>query len=542
MKPHVHAALVLVILCLPGPLIAGTTRNVPTGPYRTIQSAIDACVDGDTVLVADGTYTGFGNKNLDFGGRAITVQSQNGPAVTIIDCEDSGRGFYFHTGETTTSVVEGFTITNGSADRGGGIYCVGSSPTIADCTVTGNTAALYGGGIECLTGASLTIRDCTISGNSAGNAGGGIDCYDGSNPTVVNCVIAGNVAVYGAGIHCEIASPNVTNCTITGNEADWGGGIYCLYSSSPAITNCTITGNSADNGGGGIFCLDRSSPTITNCAISGNSTNSWGGGIYCLYSSSPAITNCTITGNSADNGGGGITTLNYSSPTITNCILWGNAAPGGHEIALTSTTHPSTLTVRYSDVEGGAGEAYVEAGCTLDLDGTNIDDDPLFVSGPLGGYYLSQLAAGQGADSPCVDTGSDTAANLGLDTRTTRTDHVEDAATVDMGYHSPHCLGGIPGDVDGNGVVDGLDLTAVITAWQTQPADALWNPSADLDCNGLIDGLDLTEVISNWTTAAAAAPEGSGSSSALTSDTDTSRRGNVKRGRGNASKGNARRK
>jgi hypothetical protein len=62
----------------------------------------------------------------------------------------------------------------------------------------------------------------------------------------------------------------------------------------------------------------------------------------------------------------------------------------------------------------------------------------------------------------------------------------------------------LPGDVDGNGVVDGLDLTAVITAWMTSPGDPLWDPDADLDDSGVVDGLDLTEVISNWTTASAA--------------------------------------
>ena len=74
-----------------------------------------------------------------------------------------------------------------------------------------------------------------------------------------------------------------------------------------------------------------------------------------------------------------------------------------------------------------------------------------------------------------------------------------------MGYHSPlgDCPSGLPGDVDGNGVVDGLDLTAVLSAWETTSGDPLWNPAADLDCNGIIDGLDLTEVISNWTTTAA---------------------------------------
>jgi hypothetical protein len=86
-----------------------------------------------------------------------------------------------------------------------------------------------------------------------------------------------------------------------------------------------------------------------------------------------------------------------------------------------------------------------------------------------------------------------------------------------------------PGDVDGNGVVDGLDLTAVMSAWETIPGDLLWNPAADLDGNNVVNGLDLTAVISNWTVAAAAAPE------AAASDTgEKPGRGNVNKGKGKA--------
>ena len=150
---------------------------------------------------------------------------------------------------------------------------------------------------------------------------------------------------------------------------------------------------------------------------------------------------------------------------------------------------------------------------------------------------LFSATAGQLADSPCVDSGSDTAANLGLDSRATRTDHVGDTGTVDMGYHSPRCAPGLPGDVDGNGVVDGLDLTGVITAWETAPGDALWNPIADLDCNGVVDGLDLTAVISNWTTAApaAAASESAAPAWATTKPGRSgARAGNVRGRSGNA--------
>jgi parallel beta-helix repeat protein len=173
-----------------------------------------------------------------------------------------------------------------------------------------------------------------------------------------------------------------------------------------------ITGNTATNPGGGIYCRSDSSPTITNCTISDNLAVGYGGGISCWY----------------------------SSAAMTNCILWNNTAPDGHEIALMSTSYPSTLTVRYSNVQGGSSEAYIESGCTLDLDVTNIDADPLFVSGSLGDYYLSQMICGQAMDSPCVDAGSDTAENLGLDRYTTRTDGMPDTGIVDMGYHSPYVL------------------------------------------------------------------------------------------------------
>jgi hypothetical protein len=101
-----------VALCVAS--AAATERHVP-GEYATIQAAIDACVAGDEVIIADGTYTGTGNKNLDFKGLAITIRSASGdPATCIIDCEGSGRGFYFHSGETAESGVRGLTIQNGN--------------------------------------------------------------------------------------------------------------------------------------------------------------------------------------------------------------------------------------------------------------------------------------------------------------------------------------------------------------------------------------------------------------------------------------------
>ena len=177
MKLKVLISLVTLVV-FASPVIA-QDRLVPL-QYNDIQSAIDAAVNGDEVVVSDGTWTGVGNRGLDFGGKAITVRSENGPANCIIDCGGLGQAFYFHSGETSSSVVQGFTIKNGLAYFGGAIECIlNSSPTIRDCIFTGNRADYYGGAIECYE-ASPEIFNCLFYDNSAGDYGGAIDCEDAS--------------------------------------------------------------------------------------------------------------------------------------------------------------------------------------------------------------------------------------------------------------------------------------------------------------------------------------------------------------------------
>ncbi len=464
----------LLILLISISTIVFSTAAFPftfyVNPGDRIQEAIDIAIDGDTIIVRDGTYTGDGNRDIDLRGKAITLISENGPEVTIIDCqgteEDPHRGFCFDSGEGPNSVIDGFTITNGFRSYGGGIFCEFSSPTITNCTISSNSADrgggisyrdsspminnctisdnsvyYYGGGIYCSHYSNSTINNCTISGNTTGDYGGGICCAS-SSLTISNSTITDNTADYeGGGIYCYDGNATIADCTISGNWAYWsmGGGIYCELS-SPTISHCMISHNTTEWGaGGGIYC-ELGSPTIANCTISGNLAVDWnGGGICCRYDSSPTITDCTISGNEAGEYGGGIYCYVRCSPIMTDCIVWSNTAPTGDEIALTSA-HTSTLMVRHCDVQGGAAEAYVESGCTLDLDGTNIDSDPMFVKGPLHDYYLSQVASGQDADSPCVDAGSDTAENLGLDKLSTRTDGMPDTGRVDMGYHAPYAL------------------------------------------------------------------------------------------------------
>ncbi len=324
--------------------------------FASIQAGIDACGSGsksdpDIIHVAAETY--YENIALDIyvvllGGYPAGGGSRDPNAnETIIDGGASNTVVKIDTESEVT--VDGFTIQNGSAQFGGGIYCECSSPTLTNCTLSDNEANEHGGGIYCEY-SSPTLTNCTLIGNAA-NDGGGIHCWDDSSPTLTDCTLSDNEAnEHGGGIYCDDSSPTLTNCSISGNSAKYyGGGIYC-HESAPTIIECTLSGNSAgydtahSNSGGGICCQDYSSPTLTDCTISGNNAINEGGGICCEAYSSPTLTNCTISGNSAKHYGGGICCEDYSSPALTNCTVSGNtAANGGGGIRLSGSCS-ATLT------------------------------------------------------------------------------------------------------------------------------------------------------------------------------------------------------
>ncbi len=422
-------AVIFLLFLLFLPLAApADVINVPTD-QPTIQTGINAAVDGDTVLVASGTYTGQGNKNLNFHNKAITVRSARGPSDCIIDCGGNGRGFYFESGEGPDSVVKGFTIRNGFHSGGGGIYCWNnSSPTITGNVITGNSGNQPGGGI-CIYGSSPTIVGNTISDNTLNWDGGGIFCSE-SHSLISGNIITGNSSYSGGGIHCWIAAPTIIGNVISFNSAVSDGGGICCQVSSPEISNNVLFENSAVKGGA--ICILNASPTVANCTLTVNSATQ-GGGIYCE---------------------------DDSVPTVLNCILCQDVAPFGKEIFLGTEQYPSSLAISWSDVVGGEDSVHVAPGCLFDWGEGMIVTDPLFVSGQAGDYYLSQTACGQSTDSPCVDSGSDLAENICftteegtvcMDQLTTCGDSIADGGQVDMGFHSSFFLASGPLIIAGPG-------------------------------------------------------------------------------------------
>jgi cyclophilin family peptidyl-prolyl cis-trans isomerase len=213
-------------------------------PLKTIQKGIDVVNEPGHVVPAPATYTGAGNVDLDFKGKAITVRAiepydENTVTKTVIDCQGSSankhRGFYFHTGEDANSVVQGLTIMNGYQTLGGGIRC-DSSPTIKNCAIINNAASSLGGGIYCYN-SDAVIANCTISANTAITKGGALCCDYGSSPTLANSILWNNSAPSGGEI--AITSSGVAS-TLAVSYSDVRGGQTGIYKESGCSANWGI--------------------------------------------------------------------------------------------------------------------------------------------------------------------------------------------------------------------------------------------------------------------------------------------------------------
>ncbi len=424
-------------------------------PFDAIQEGINTAANGDTVLVHNGTYSGNGNKNLDFGGRLITVRSESGPETCIIDCENDGRAFHFHSGEGLGAAVAGFTIRNGYAtDHGGGILCESSSsPRITDCVLTSNTAEIFGGGIACQRSSPI-ICNCTISENLSLNDGGGISCEANSRPTISNCTISNNLALSdGGGLRCRSGSDGqIINCRITDNRASVAAGVSC-HASSPKLANCTIANNTASSRGGGVWCYFYSAPKITNCILWGNTPDQ----IYREGSGdNPRVRFCDVEGGWPDFG------------NIDAAPLFVDA-DGPDDDPNTGVDNDYGLQ---------AGSPCIDAGCNwrvapdvadLDDDGNTDEITPLDLDGE--GRFFDE--------SGVPDTGC---GNVPI---------------TDMGAYEFGGTGPAPcfGDFDGDNDVDLADLATLLANYGTS-----WTCEGDLDCDGDVDLNDLSALLAVYGT------------------------------------------
>jgi hypothetical protein len=276
MKQLITLAVLLVSLA---PRLQAATYSVNpegSGDFATIQQAINASSDGDSVELSDGVFTGPGNCDLDFGGKQIVVLSQSGNATRcIIDCQGSPSslhsGFRFHSGEDTLSVVRDINITGGYDVFGGAINCIESSPKIVGCRISENEASAKGGGIyfEGSGSSGAVVSGCRIVWNQSEADGGGI-YFSECGPKIIRSRISANTAlVNGGGLYSLSGCETIYDCTISGNYSFEGGGIY-LFGSTPIVENSTIVGNRASFRGGGAVCRSSAVGTFLRSVLWGN--------------------------------------------------------------------------------------------------------------------------------------------------------------------------------------------------------------------------------------------------------------------------------
>jgi len=430
----------IVLMAFLSPAAGMTIYVDDDGPadFNDIQAAINVANNGDIVIVQPGTYTGNGNRDIYFLGKAITVRGATGePNDCIIDCQGNSTnphwGFYFGRGEDVNSVLEAITITNGYGySHGGAVYCTHSSPTISNCIISNNYAPLRGGGM--------------FNDNS---------------------------------------SPNINNCIFINNSASSaGGGICNIYHSHASINNCTFSYNSARYSGGAIYNRDSCFPIIRNCLINNNSatyTGGSGGGGILNHDSSPSIINCSIINNSATNSGSGIVDYDSSYSSIINCIIWGNQPSQIH----------AKGTVTYCNVQGG----WPRLG-NIDADPCFVDvnDGDYHLKSQAGRWDPnSESWVRDDVTSPCIDAG-----NPGCPEAN---EPAPNDNRINMGAYggtaeaskSPTYWRSIS-DMTNDWIVDSNDLKAFADYW-LETGDCIPN---DLDRSQFVDFNDFTIIGGQW--------------------------------------------
>jgi len=405
--------LILTLAALTTP-IAGRAAilNVPS-TYATISAALTAASAGDTIRLADGTYTAAGDLTLRIA-KSVTIDSVNGAASTIVDCGGFGQ-FVSSTSGSLTHTIEGLTIRNPSNDALA--FNSPSSAVFNSCVFSGLS------GVTGISGATnLTITGCDFSGNTASeliqinNSLGtvsvsntsftndsGISIYNnGTNGILSNCTFTNDGSPSGNGPIVWLNGPlTITDTAFSGNKSNGGGGAILIDSAginTPlTLHRCTFAGNSTSGGIGGAIWLFEGDHNIAftadDCVFRDNSSDTDGSAIGAssgIASGSISLTNCTFHGNSGSATGQGTLCGDSVTPlTLKNTILYGDTTP--KEISTANTF--SSTTVTHSDIHqaGFAGS------------NGNINQDPLFNNAAGNDFHIPPT-------SPCAGTGTTTGA------------------------------------------------------------------------------------------------------------------------------------
>lgn len=405
---------------------AANGNGSPSAPFQNLAQAFNAALDGDTIVLRDGLYTGAENRDLHDADRDLTIESEFGPSNCTIDLMHAGRAFDFDLQDTHHERVFGLTIVDGASDNGGAIQITTTWPNggllVADGCVFRNCAAtafFYSGGGALYVGSDAwaTIGNCSFD-HCTSNAGGAIIAAQGQL-VVENCSFTSNTAMPGAtansfgGAIFTSGDLRVSRSTFSGNSGKQGGAIYQLGLHDyyrAFIAHCDFRENNATDtsaGGGAIF-IQTGTIRLDDCLLAGNRAPRGGGAWLDCQSNSQGtvfVTNSTFAGNQALNTTGGALAIYGPTLFARNSIFWGNSgAQGGDSVYFSFANFDiDRCAIEPTADPLDAGQLgflfYGTGNLTVDpkfVDSNGPDNDPLTFQDNV--YRLQPT-------SPCLDAG-----------------------------------------------------------------------------------------------------------------------------------------
>lgn len=324
------------------------------------------------------------------------------------------------------------------------------------------------------TGGGHRLEYVTISGGNA-NAndcgqrsaeGGGILCVNAA-PTFFHTTFVDNLAYFGGAIYLDGCRATFGNCTFEKNKAILGGAVMDTgLVSATRLEDCTVLGNEATGDGGALYFLGRvndnvKAPGIFNTLLASNHAAGEGGAIHSVARDFDLQSSTVVENTSSNAESGGIYTYEASARLL-NSIAWANEGILGR----TEFAQVFPDASRRPTAAGSVFDPIVDYSCVEGWSGTfsgveSFGDDPRFLPGPEGCYYLDPGDIEVIPPSPCVNAGSDTAQVLGLSDRTTAPNEASDESQVDLGYHYPIAgRGTVLADYNRTGRVDLADVAA----------------------------------------------------------------------------------
>lgn len=402
--------LCLLLFSFAAGAASAATIHVP-GDQPTIQAGINAAANGDTVLVAPGTYY----ENIDFKGKAITVTSSGGDAQTIIDGGYKNPAVVFQSHETRSSILSGFTIQHGGVSNlffgDAGIYVTSSAPTIVNNIITHNLCRSI----------HISVASPLIQNNNINNT---------EDPNA-QCAFAGGSAIWVEGAQQPASGTPPLPPTIVGNTIEnntqsakedaggSGGAGIAVWGGEPVIENNTIRNNVTYGLGGGINITSGGAVIVQNLIYNNTAAGAGGLAINFGTASSPGpviafIINNTIADNltagqygySGDFHGSQVYVWIQSPQTaFVNNIIYGSSTTPLVICDPSWESSPYQDTIfDHNDVFNSNPQGSLFGGTCSDKTGTfgNISADPLFVNAPSSDFHLT-------AASPAIDAGNNSA-------------------------------------------------------------------------------------------------------------------------------------